>query len=395
MNLSSVVSPVYAGRVALLTNVLLPDRKALLSRFATHVRELRIFVSAMAETRDARPSGGDGLNVKVQQSLRLRYRFRHVNGYKDESEVQIPVFLFTELFRYSPDVILTGEFGARTLMAVIYGKLRPKTRMILWATLSQRTEATRGKLRTLVRRWILKRVHAAFVNGKDGEMYLRSLKYAGPVYVIPYVIDAAEFEGPSTVENDGRTHIFYAGQLNERKGIYPFFASLCDWCRAHPGRRIFFRVAGSGQELDRLQSVTLPSNLEVQFVGFLDRARLAEAYRAASFYVFPTFGDEWGLVVNEALTSGLPVLGSCHSLAATYLIQDGVNGWLFDPSTPGGLREGMDRALSVSREELLAMSANAKAGMAQWTPSIIAEKMAQAVREVFEAGTASPDSRAA
>ena len=62
--------------------------------------------------------------------------------------------------------------------------------------------------------------------------------------------------------------------------------------------------------------------------------------------LFPTLSDTWGLVVNEAMAMGLPVLGSVKSQAVTELIEDGVSGWWFDPTSPQDLERAVDRALA-------------------------------------------------
>ena len=53
--------------------------------------------------------------------------------------------------------------------------------------------------------------------------------------------------------------------------------------------------------------------------------------RKVGVLVFPTLADEWGLVVNEALAAGVPVLGSLYSQAVEELVRDGENGWTFRP----------------------------------------------------------------
>ena len=56
---------------------------------------------------------------------------------------------------------------------------------------------------------------------------------------------------------------------------------------------------------------------------------MAEVYAKASLFAFPTLADEWGVVVNEAMAAGLPVLGSIYSQAVEELVEDGVSGWVF------------------------------------------------------------------
>ena len=99
--------------------------------------------------------------------------------------------------------------------------------------------------------------------------------------------------------------------------------------------------------------------------------------------VFPTLADTWGLVVNEAMAMGLPVLGSIKSQAVTELIEDGVNGWWFDPTSPRDMDRAVDRALQASGETLARMAERAAARARQLTPEVVAGRFEDAIRRVM------------
>jgi hypothetical protein len=60
-------------------------------------------------------------------------------------------------------------------------------------------------------------------------------------------------------------------------------------------------------------------------------------FAASDLLVFPTLRDCWGMVVNEALAAGIPVLGSRYAGAAEELLCDGDVGRLIDPLVPDAL----------------------------------------------------------
>ena len=66
----------------------------------------------------------------------------------------------------------------------------------------------------------------------------------------------------------------------------------------------------------------------VHFVGFCEKAALAEYYRAADLFVLPTRGDVWGLVLNEAMSFGLPVITTNRCAAGLELIENGMQGYV-------------------------------------------------------------------
>lgn len=69
----------------------------------------------------------------------------------------------------------------------------------------------------------------------------------------------------------------------------------------------------------------------VHYIGFKEKKDLAEYYAAADVFVLLTRGDVWGLVINEAMTFGLPVITTYQCIAGTELVKDGVNGYLTQP----------------------------------------------------------------
>jgi glycosyltransferase involved in cell wall biosynthesis len=69
----------------------------------------------------------------------------------------------------------------------------------------------------------------------------------------------------------------------------------------------------------------------VQLPGFKQYDELPIYYSMASAFIHPSTSEQWGLVVNEAMASGLPVLVSERCGCAKDLVQNGVNGFVFDP----------------------------------------------------------------
>jgi glycosyltransferase involved in cell wall biosynthesis len=379
-----------AKRVALLTNFLPHYRIPLLESLQSQVGQLRVFLSArMERDRDWHVHWGT-LDVVVQRSLSFTHTFRNVHGYRDSSQIHIPWDTFFQLWRYRPDAIISGEFGLRTVMSVLYRIVRPQTRLILWATCSDHTEATRGWLRRALRRWLVRHVDAIFVNGAGGARYVTGVGFSGPIFSVPYTIDNAAFSSESDVEDDGVVRLLYSGQLIERKGLHMFLPVLDQWCRRHPDRRVLLRIAGDGPERERIQSLASAPNLRLEFLGNVAPEKLPATYHASSIFVFPTLGDEWGTVVNEALCAGLPVLGSNYSQAVEELVTDGVNGWRYFPGRGAEAYNALDRALSASAETMAAMSREARATMESLTPERIASVMASAVDELSRAAARSP-----
>ena len=83
-------------------------------------------------------------------------------------------------------------------------------------------------------------------------------------------------------------------------------------------------------------------------MGYAAHDSLPTIYGSAGALVLPSLFDEWGLVVNEAMASGLPVLGSRYSQAVEEMVTDGRTGWCFDPLRPATVADALDKIFSAS-----------------------------------------------
>jgi glycosyltransferase involved in cell wall biosynthesis len=93
----------------------------------------------------------------------------------------------------------------------------------------------------------------------------------------------------------------------------------------------------------------------VIFLGFRQIGDLPGYYAGAGAFVHPALGEPWGLVINEAMASGLPVLSSRNVGAAEELVVEGETGYLFDPSSVEEMVRALAKIVGMEPEERLAM----------------------------------------
>ncbi len=115
----------------------------------------------------------------------------------------------------------------------------------------------------------------------------------------------------------------------------------------------------------------------VHFVGFQKKEALARYYRAADLFVLPTREDIWGLVINEAMAYGLPVITTDKCVAGLELVENGVNGYIVPVEDEAALTEAMARVLEDGPEKMGAAS------LEKIRPYTL-ENMAKTHWEIFE-----------
>ena len=153
------------------------------------------------------------------------------------------------------------------------------------------------------------------------------------VFNIPYYCDLAHFK---TAARDrlARTKktidILFSGQLIERKGVDVLIKSFTNIAEKVPDLRLL--LLGTGPDCEALKSmVPLALHDRVRFLGFQQPDVIPDIFAAADLFVLPSRYDGWGVVVNEALGSGLPIIVT-DRVGARDLVKNGSNGFI----TPTG-----------------------------------------------------------
>jgi glycosyltransferase involved in cell wall biosynthesis len=376
-------------KVALLTNCIPPYWTTTFSNLAARFEGFRAFLSTPMEAdRDWEPEWGD-VPVTVQRCITYAAHRKHELGFSERVWRHIPYDTLPALVRERPDVVISAQLGFRTLQAAIYRKLFPRTRLVLWTPLSEHSERGISLARTLQRKALLGAADAILVNGPSGMAYLRKLGVRRQkIFFLPYCADVQRLLSLPLSRPESASHrLLYVGQLVERKGLQPFLEALSQWVDTHPKTDLELWIAGEGPLRPVLEQLASRRQLQVRFLGSVAYEKLPEMYALGGILVFPTLADEWGVVVNEALAAGLPVLGSQYSQAVTELVRHGVNGWVFRPDHPDQIQGALERALSASGEQISAMRDECRGRVQVLTPEFGADCFARAVRFAWCSGS--------
>jgi len=143
-------------------------------------------------------------------------------------------------------------------------------------------------------------------------------------------------------------------------------------------------LVGSGpQERELHRMVSGQAKQGVHFVPWASYEELPHYYALASCFVLPSVSEPWGLVVNEAMACGLPVLVSRNCGCVSELCREGENGYSFDPESVEELAQLMLR-ISASDGQLDAFGKASRRSIAAFTPETWAEKLKQCVVSAME-----------
>lgn len=287
----------------------------------------------------------------------------------DRGHHRIPV---EELSTTRPDVLVScydrphffaGLVAARSAAGRVAVRCLPPSAVWSGASTLRQTAA---------RHAVFLMVDGAKVPGPDGAAYAGRYGLPGQrCWPVTQSVDLARFQRAATLTGDeqarlrarfgvGAGVVFgYFGRLIPEKGLDDLLAAYEAVARQVPSVQLLLVGDGSGEAALRRRTTGVPG---VIFGGFVQPPALAEAYGAADAMVFPTHGDAHGLVVQEALAAGLPVIATEAAGDIRSRVHEGVNGFVVPAGDVDALRRRMaELAGDRSGRERMARAAAASA----------------------------------
>ncbi len=206
--------------------------------------------------------------------------------------------------------------------------------------------------RTIIRHW-LRSADVALVSGAAAGEYMVSLgiprerifRHYGAVdneYFISKTRDLKENGRGNTENPPDRYFLSCCRLIDKRKNISRLLSAYQAYRAKAGGSKWRMVICGDGRDREMLEQFVNGQNIQgILFAGFQQLEKLAHFYAHADCFIHPAINEAWGLVVNEAMASGLPVLVSRRCGCAYDLISEGENGFSFDPYNVNELAELM------------------------------------------------------
>lgn len=215
---------------------------------------------------------------------------------------------------------------------------------------------------------------------------IRSLGLRQPVALIPNGLDMDVFSqgsvSPKPHHNVRRTVLFLS-RVHPKKGLFNLIHA---WAALPPGPWQL-RIAGPDEGGHLAEVKILADRLgvghSIEYLGPLAGDQKLRAYQGADLFVLPTFSENFGVVVAEALACGLPVITTRGAPWAD-LVTHGCGWWVDMGVEP--LLEALRAALTIDASELAAMGARGQAYVRRYDWQVIAPQMVEVYRWMLGQG---------
>ena len=254
-------------------------------------------------------------------------------------------------------IVVTNYSNLTGILAVAVMKMR----RIPYIIESDGAFAGSGKgLKEKVKKWLIEKSALCFSTSDVHDNYYK--KYGASRdklvrYPFTSLHDADVLTAPVSAEKKSELReklgiaesrmIVSVGQFIPRKGFDVLIEAM-----AHVDSNVGCYIIGGTPPEEYIQQVEALGLKNIHFVGFKCKDDLAEYYMAADLFVLPTREDIWGLVVNEAMAKGLPVITTDRCIAGLALITSQALGKIVPIEDDGALADAIEEKLSALCPEM-------------------------------------------
>ena len=378
-------------RLVLLTEIIAPYRISVFNVLARRAG-LDLHVIFLAETDETLRQWRVYKNeICFSHQILPAWRWR-----AGKSSLLINRGLWSALNQVSSQVIICGGYNYAASWEALLWARRHGVAFVLWSE-SNGQDARRGRPWVeFLKTYFLRHCDRFVVPGRASFEYLRSLgSPEASILTAPDAVDNSLF---ATQAENTRVHatefreklglpsrfILFVGRLVPEKGIFDLleaYAKLESSLRSEVG--LVFAGDGISKE-ELVQQAKRISPGAICFPGFAQREDLAGLYALAETLVLPTHSDPWGLVVNEAMACGLPIVVSSVAGCSADLVEDGWNGYVVPPRDSEKLSVAIDSLLRQP-ELKQTMSAHSLERIRKYSPEACADGLAAAAISATEA----------
>ena len=293
------------------------------------------------------------------------------------------------LRRIRPDVVAIPGWSNKVALLAFRWALSTRTPAVVMSE-SNHQDGFRTAWKEVAKKRIVKFFSSGLVGGRNSFEYLAGLGMGPDRIFMGYdVVDNDYFANGSQIERQnaqqnrvqlGLPERFFlaSNRFLKKKNLLRLLHAYSQYVKCTKNS---WKLVLLGDGPLRPDIVELRSNLgleqDVVLPGFKQYGDLPRYYALASAFIHASTVEQWGLVVNEAMASGLPVLVSRNCGCAADLVEEGRNGFTFDPYDVDGLAKllGMIASDECDRES---MGQASREIISRWSPETFAKNLSKA-----------------
>lgn len=286
----------------------------------------------------------------VLNEKNMRFKYKILKSFdigfygKDYFPFTISTDFLQRLVKLNPDVVIVpGWTDLNSFIGAIYCKFFDR-KLVLRSESTKYEKSWRRTVFMPLTKFMVHSANAYTASGTRARDYLIALGALKEKIFIGYsTIDVKRFSKDSKLSlkqkielrkklGIGRNDkvIMFNGQLILRKGVYDLLVAFKRIQKKYPEAKLL--MVGYGQELGGIRKYINKNMLKKKVIltGFIENTLLPKYYAISDIFTLPSREETWGIVVNEAMACGLPVVVGDRVGSSEDLVKDGKNGYVFE-----------------------------------------------------------------
>jgi glycosyltransferase involved in cell wall biosynthesis len=283
-----------------------------------------------------------------ESSWRFRYQYLPTTNIA-ERKFHWPI----PLLKQKPDV-LVSLYAEPTFLAGWYIARLRGIKTCFRVLMTHDRWVTRHPIKEALKRFLFSRVDAIETPGEDGKLFATHYgAQSEKIFFATHTVDIAHFAGRSEKVCTERNQqlraelklkgivFIYVGRLWWGKGLN-YLLEAFGIVQQQVDSEVTLLLAGDGPEEIKLRQICEKQGIRnVVFAGFQQKPDLPHYYAVSDVFVFPTLGDPYGLVVDEAMACSLPIISTSAAGEIRDRVEEGINGYIVPPEDSGALADRM------------------------------------------------------
>ena len=364
-----------------------------------HARWNACAVAGVAETHLVELTDRDEFKVlefSSEASFARHTLFPKVKGVNNPAvSEQLAGAMGKTLDSVRPDVVCVSGWGLSVSLAAIKWATARSVPIVMLSE-SNEFDEVRSAIKEFIKRRLVGLCSAGLAGGSPQADYLVKLGLPRERVFNGYdVVDNRFFteearkyrDGNSELGETKRPYFLACARFGKKKNLPGLIHAFARYRELGAPLALFdLVIAGDGEERAEIERTIKEFGVfdHVHLIGAKGYAELPSYYAHAGAFIHASTTEQWGLVVNEAMASGLPVLVSNRCGCVADLVKEGENGWTFDPTNEEQIADLMLR-ISSSEEARAKMGAKSREIITEWGPDRFASGLTGAVQVALSA----------
>lgn len=296
--------------------------------------------------------------------------------YESVSKVRTSWYVLAHLRHLQPDAVILGGYCDAAVWAAWAWSIVRRRPRVLWAE-TNKHDRPRVWWKEALKRVFLAGCHGAQVYGQNCKSYLADLGMSPDrIQIKRAVVDTLLFQPAKEENHSAELRALYVGRFSPEKNVSFLISAFSKACSFAWGRQLRLVLVGYGPLEHRVREAVVrcgtPERFEI--VPGVPHERMPEYFGRSDVLVLPSVREPYGLVVLEAMASGLPVVVS-SSCGCVPDVVSRSTGWVFSPYSEQQLIEVLQSISLMPKAGLCAMGVAARAVALEYSGGRSAERV--------------------